>query len=87
MQFYEVSPIGVIGGRQDLLTYSSVDVFSIGEVVIIPYGSRKKTGVIVAEVKKPKFKTKMIEKTTDDIVSSNLLSLALWMSDYYVARL
>ena len=38
MQFYEVSPIGVIGGRQDLLTYSSVDALSIGEVVIIPYG-------------------------------------------------
>ena len=87
MQFYEVSPIGVIGGRQDLLTYSSVDVFSIGEVVIIPYGSRKKTGVIIAEVKKPKFQTKMIEKTTGDIVSPYLLSLARWMSDYYVTRL
>lgn len=87
MYYYHVSPIGVIGGKQDLLTYSSSENYSTGTVVVIPFGSRQKNGIIVSVTQKPKFATKPIKASLEDIVPQNLIALSRWMSEYYAVRL
>jgi len=87
VKYYEVCPIGVIGGKQDALTYSSNQELDIGAIVVIPFGSRTKVGVVLRQVIKPKFQTKPITKTLPDSLPEHLLELAFWMRDYYATRL
>lgn len=87
MYYYHVCPIGVIGGREDLLTYSAETKQQPGAIVAIPFGTRKKLGVIMKSVQKPAFKTKLIENTLEETVPQHLIELAVWMSDFYATRL
>ncbi len=87
MYYYHVSPIGVIGGKHDLLTYSSTVKYSIGEIVIIPFGSRQKNGVIIDVTQKPKFATKPIKASLEEVAPQQIVLLSQWMSDYYAVRL
>ncbi len=85
--YVEVCPVGVSGGKHDLLTYSSDEELAVGQAVSIPFGNRAKTGIVWREVNKPDFKTKPIAEAHDDILPEELLKLAKWIGDYYAFRL
>ena len=87
MNYYLVCPIGVIGGREDLLTYSSEKEITIGTVARIPFGKLKKLGIIVDTTSKPRFATKDIDETLDEAVPKHLIDLAVWISEFYATRL
>lgn len=70
-----------------MLTYSSVEKYSIGELVVIPFGKQTKNGVVIRETKKPTFALKPIERAIGSTVPETLLELSRWMSQYYATRL
>ncbi len=41
MNYVLVCPIGVVGGKEDLLTYKSTTKLAIGTLVEVPFGTRK----------------------------------------------
>ncbi|GAB6100682.1 primosomal protein N' [Halanaerocella petrolearia] len=61
----------------------------IGKKVTVPFGPRKITGYIVAEVEEVDFETKEIIKVTSPFILFNkeLLELAYWMAGYYQSYL
>jgi primosomal protein N' (replication factor Y) len=85
--YYLICPIGVIRGKEDLLTYSSDTELVVGQIVDIPFGRYEKKGVIWQATEKPTFTTKPISKIHDEVLPKQLVELAQWMSDYYAARL
>ncbi len=85
--YYEVCPIGAIGGKQDLLTYSSDMSLQIGQLVEVPFGTRTKKAVIWKKVGKPKFQSKSIGIAHDEILLPELIEMASWISHYYAVRL
>lgn len=87
MHYYHISPIGVIGGKHDILTYSSDQMFAVGELVSIPFGKQTKNGVVIAQTQKPTFATKPIAASLNQIVAQPLIDLSQWMSEYYAVRL
>lgn len=87
MQYYLVCPIGVIGGKEDLLTYSSSEELSRGVIVKIPFGRQTKLGVIMQVTKKPAFATKPIELVVDASMPTHLIELSRWISEFYAVRL
>lgn len=87
MYYYLVCPIGVIAGKQDLLTYHFAKKLAVGSVIEIPFGKKTKRGVVFEECEKPNFTTKEISKVFEEKVPPHLLELGKWMSDYYAARL
>ena len=87
MNFYEVSPIGIVGKDFTVLTYSFVKILPIGTVVEIPVGSRKFVGVIVKKVAQPDFEVKEILRVLyDQPLPSALLKLHDWISDFYTTH-
>lgn len=87
MHYYLICPIGVIGGKEDMLTYHSETPLVIGSVVHIPFGRQAKRGVVISPSKKPAFATKSITGQLPEIVPEHLLRLGQWMSEYYATRL
>jgi len=85
--YYEICPIGVIGGKHDLLTYSSDEKLAVGQAVSIPFGNRTRTGIVWREVNRPDFKTKPISAAHDDVLPVQLIRLAEWVHNYYAVRL
>ena len=62
----------------------------VGKRVVIPFGRKKTKGVIIEILKKSEFsELKEIIEVMDDeeIISTKLLALAKWISDYYVSSL
>ncbi|MCA9308977.1 hypothetical protein KC973_01245, partial [Candidatus Saccharibacteria bacterium] len=86
MFYYTICPIGSISGREDTLTYSSESKLPRGAIVIIPFGARTKLGVVLGETTKPQFATKPVGKSPASL-PEHLVELALWISEYYAARL
>lgn len=82
-----VCPIGAVGGKNDLLTYSCSEKLTIGQLVHVPYGKQTKNGVVWGDIVKPAFKTKPIEKVLDEILPQHLIMLAEWIHSYYATRL
>lgn len=87
MNYYLVCPIGVIAGKEDLLTYESSEPLERGVIVKIPFGKTTKLGVVIKNTARPAFKTKLIEATLQETVPEQLIHLSLWISEYYAARL
>lgn len=85
--YYQVCPIGVIAGKEDLLTYEAAVTLKTGAIVIIPFGRTTKLGVVMAATTKPAFSTRPIESVLEDSVPIYLLELAHWISNYYATRL
>ncbi|MFO0970882.1 MAG: DEAD/DEAH box helicase family protein [Candidatus Saccharimonadales bacterium] len=86
MKYYLVCPIGVIGGREDLLTYGSESELTNGVIVKIPFGKQIKLGVVIKATTKPSFVTKPITASLSEVVPAHLLALSLWMSEFYAVR-
>ncbi len=87
MKYYKVCPLGVIGGREDLLTYGYSDELAVGTILKIPYGKKTKLGILISETSKPSFKTKEIESALEEVVPKHLIALGSWISQYYASRL
>ena len=87
MNYYCVSPYGVVGKDFEVLTYTYAKQLPIGSIVEIPVGKRKFIGVVLASVGKPEFECKEILRTlTDRPIPKSLLSLHRWISRYYTTH-
>lgn len=87
MHYVLVCPIGVIGGKEDLLTYHADSHLPVGSLVKIPFGSRQKQGVVIQPTSKPTFTTKPVTQILTDTLPGQLMELAQWISEYYGVRL
>ncbi len=88
MYYYLVAPVSIIRNDESAFTYHSTTPLPIGTIVRVPAGRRQVTGVVIKEAAKPQFDTKPIGTTlAPHPLPAPLLSLAQWMSSYYVAHL
>lgn len=84
MYYYEVAPTRIIRHGVDVFTYASAKPQSIGQIVRIPVGKSDHVGVVIRETKKPSYATKSIDNAIiESPLPKSLVSLALWMSQYY----
>ena len=96
MFIIEVIPLVKINARElQLLTYFSSKEPKIGSLVLIPLGKNKAKAIVIKigplkekkiDIKKSNFKLRPISKilSSESIVSSAQVSLALWISNYYL---
>lgn len=71
----------------DTYIYSSRENIRIGQTVKVPFRNRNVYGVVVAFVKKPNFQTKDIIDILDIEIPRYLITVAKWMSKYYIASI
>ncbi|MCL1839905.1 primosomal protein N' [Candidatus Saccharibacteria bacterium] len=84
MYYYEVAPTKIFRASSDILTYEHDQPLSPGTIVIIPLGKKTVPGLLVKQVKKPRFPTKPIEKILyDQPLPPHLQQSILWLSKYY----
>ena len=88
MRYYEIAPLGIIRKDAAYFTYSSEALLAVGTIVSIPVGTKTYTGIIISIVEKPAYPTKAITQTIEHRpIPHQLVSLSLWMADYYDAHL
>lgn len=88
MNYYLVAPIKIFRHGSDQLTYSSDEDLKIGQLVLIPLGSKTVPGLILQKTTKPDFTTKPITKVLYSTpLPTHLISSALWLKDYYATPL
>lgn len=81
--FYEVAVASVSAKGQAIFTYTSDETCKKGQFVVVKLRSKKVLGVVISAVKKPGFKTKMVEKILQEKLSAAHISTMLWAIDYY----
>ena len=87
MNFYEVSPVGIIGKDFKVLTYGFPETLSVGMIVEIPVAQRKFVGVVMQKVVKPDFETKEILRVLyNQPLPSALLKLHSWLNSFYATH-
>lgn len=88
MYYYEVAPLKIVRANQHVFTYSHELAVNIGQLVTIPIGKGKLTGLVVKKVKKPTYATKSIDTILDiKPIPLNLVMTAQWISEYYSTHL
>jgi len=89
MNYYEILPLTITGAENQAFTYESAGKLIIGSLVSIPLRNRFVRGMVIAEVRKPSFKTKEIKKilSADSVLNNVQLELAKHISAYYLAPL
>ncbi len=88
MHYYEVAPNQIIRATSVSFTYASSSPLSIGTIVSVEVGKKAIIGIVLSEVKKPAYNTKNIMGTIAATpLPTPLVTLALWMSSYYVTHL
>lgn len=88
MHYYEVAPNQIIRQQSASFTYASESALAIGQLVTIEVGKKIVIGVIIAQVEKPAYDTKVINDVIDDTpLPSPLVELSQWMSAYYASHL
>jgi primosomal protein N' (replication factor Y) len=86
--FYEVAVTVVFRADGTVLTYSSEAPLRVGQVVEVSVGRKKAIGVVMREVKRPKFETKaMTRMVSEKPLPAHLLKAAEFLHDYYAAPL
>ncbi len=84
MYYYEVAPTQIIRAGSDTFTYASTNRVLVGAIVVIEVGKKKLVGLVMNEVKKPTYTTKLIVDTIESSpLPAQLVSLASWLSIYY----
>lgn len=87
MQYYLIAPT-IRAHNEGLFTYHSEEKLSLGTLVMVEVGKRKTPGVVMKKMEKPKFPTKPIAQIIEPVpLPPPLLSLATWLSSYYVSPL
>lgn len=88
MHYYEVAPNRIIRTDSAFFTYSSESTLSIGQIVLVEVGKKQTIGIILREVPKPSYPTKLIISSIEQMpLPGQLVDLALWMSKYYITPL
>ncbi len=88
MHYYEVAPNQIIRIGSDSFTYCSKIPLEIGQIVLIEVGKKQIIGVVIKKTNKPSYETKKISEIIESKpLPSPLVSLALWMAEYYVTPL
>ena len=79
MNFYEVLT------NKRIFTYESIDLYSVGTEVVVPFRNKKTSGFIISQVNKPSFKTRAIEYPVRNLAQfdGKLVELCDWISDFY----
>lgn len=88
MYYYEVAPTRIIRPASSVFTYSSEQQLHAGQVVAVEAGRKEFVGLVMREVDKPSYDTKLVIRTiTETPLPVPLLELAEWMSSYYGTHL
>jgi len=88
MHYYEVAPSQIFRADSGIFTYSSKPKLPVGQIVLIEVGKKQVVGVVVRSTTEPTYKTKNIVSIVEDTpLPHQLVSLALWLSKYYVTPL
>jgi primosomal protein N' (replication factor Y) len=84
-RYYLITPL-VFTGATNAFTYHASDQVLIGQLVQIPIARRQVSGVVLAEMPKPEFKTRAITEVLEiPPIPQDLISLAEWLSGYYAS--
>ncbi len=88
MHYYEVAPNKIVRKESGAFTYSSDKKLPIGQLVVIEVGNQSLVGVVLREVKQPKYQTKdIIDILKLPPLPGALLELSEWLSGYYTTHL
>lgn len=87
MHFYEVWPRLITHGENHELTYHAETKMEVGQLAKIEVGRKTTIGLIIREVKPPKFKTKPLVSLNLPPLPAALIKTIEWMSDYYATPL
>lgn len=83
-QYYYTVGLSLNGSwPQHSYSYSHSDKLSVGSVVVVPFGSSEKIGVVSSTVPKPEFNTKKINRVTGFSLPKPALELMHWLNTYY----
>jgi len=84
MKFYEVAPTKIVRSGVGVFTYHSLEVLSIGALVTIPVGKQTLNGLVIREVPKPPYETKVVTSLIEKLpLPASLIELSLWLAEYY----
>lgn len=88
MNYYEVAMLDY-AGDEGVFTYSWQGELQTGQLVCVSLKNKTSNGIIIKKISKPEFNTKEISKilTDEPVISTNLLELAFWISEYYASSL
>lgn len=88
MYYYEVAPTKVIRASSMVFTYAAESRLSTGQLVMIPVGKQTLLGLIMREVKKPTYDTRLIDTVLDiPALPDELIKTIEWISGYYTTHL
>lgn len=88
MRYYEVAPTKIVRAGAGWFTYASEEPLAVGLIVRIEIGKKPGLGVVLKEVAQPTYATKPVgEAVIQTPLPETLVSLALWLSDYYTTPL
>ncbi|MCL2095153.1 primosomal protein N', partial [Candidatus Saccharibacteria bacterium] len=86
--FYEVAPVERFRAGGAVLTYRSTEKLKRGQVAEVPFGKKTVTGVVMEEVKQPKFETKPVVRViSEKVLPGHLLKAAEFVHKYYVTEM
>jgi len=86
--YYEVAPLRIIRAGSSTFTYASETRLLTGQLVTIEVGKKILVGLIMSEVKKPSYNTKLVASVIEQIpLPEPLVKLALWLAEYYTTPL
>ncbi len=88
MNYYEIAPNKIVRNNANHFTYSSEVKLAIGQIVSIPVGKKNMIGVVVKKTEKPSYEVKSINQIIEkNPIPNELLSLVVWISEYYCTHL
>jgi primosomal protein N' (replication factor Y) len=89
MYYYEVAPLKIVRATSGVFTYHSETPINIGVFVSMPVGKQLLTGLVTKQVSKPSYPTKPVAPDSSLLIAlpQQLVSLSLWMSQYYASHL
>lgn len=88
MRYYEVAPTQIIRPASGVFTYASEHPLSAGHIVVVPVGKKQIIGLVIREVTKPDFETKLIiSQVVEQALPEPIVKLSEWLSDYYGTHL
>lgn len=88
MYYYEVAPTKIIRPSSAVFTYASEYALPSGQLVMVPVGKQTHLGLVMREVERPHYDTRLIDTALDiPPLPVELIETAEWMSAYYTTHL
>lgn len=86
--YYEIAPLKIIRNESEVFTYSSDIKLQRGQIVEIPIGNKKNTGIVWKTVEKPNFETRKVQRIiSNQPIPDHLIKASEWISQYYATHL